>query len=56
MTDWNDEAEIAAYLTKILHKDAFDHSGLIYGDIGHAVYSKSDPRAENLQSLLFLCL
>ena len=33
-----------AYLKKILNKDAFDHSGLIYG-IGHAIYSKSDPRA-----------
>ena len=51
VTDWNDEAEIAAYLTKILHKDAFDHSGLIYG-IGHAVYSKSDPRAEIFQSFV----
>ena len=51
VTDWNDEAEIAAYLTKILHKDAFDHSGLIYG-IGHAVYSKSDPRAEIFKSFV----
>ena len=32
------------YLKKILNKDAFDHSGLIYG-MGHAVYSISDPRA-----------
>jgi citrate synthase len=31
-------------LTKILRKEAFDHSGLIYG-IGHAVYTLSDPRA-----------
>ena len=42
--DWNDEQEISAYLTKILHKEAFDKAGLIYG-IGHAVYSTSDPRA-----------
>jgi len=42
--DWNDDEEIAAYLDKILNKQAFDHSGLIYG-IGHAVYSVSDPRA-----------
>ncbi len=42
--DWNDEEEISRYLTKLLHKEAFDRSGLIYG-IGHAVYSLSDPRA-----------
>lgn len=43
--NWNDDDEISAYLTKLLHKDAFDKSGLIYG-IGHAVYSISDPRAK----------
>ncbi|NLC79106.1 MAG: citrate/2-methylcitrate synthase, partial [Ruminococcaceae bacterium] len=43
--DWSDDAEVDAYLTKILHKEAFDNTGLIYG-IGHAVYSMSDPRAE----------
>ena len=43
--DWNDEDEIAAYLEKILSREAFDHTGLIYG-MGHAVYSLSDPRAE----------
>ena len=42
--DWADEDEVEAYLAKILHKEAFDHSGLIYG-MGHAVYSISDPRA-----------
>lgn len=42
--DWNDEDEVTAYLEKILHKEAFDKSGLIYG-MGHAVYSISDPRA-----------
>ncbi|MCC8182358.1 MAG: citrate/2-methylcitrate synthase [Clostridiales bacterium] len=42
--DWSDEDEIRAYLTKILQGEAFDHSGLIYG-VGHAIYSKSDPRA-----------
>ena len=41
--DWTNEEELAAYLTKILNKEAFDHSGLIYG-IGHAVYTLSDPR------------
>lgn len=43
--DWDNEAEIAGYLRKLLHKEAFDRSGLIYG-IGHAIYSLSDPRAE----------
>lgn len=43
--DWADEEEVGAYLKRLLHKDAFDHAGLIYG-VGHAIYSKSDPRAE----------
>ena len=42
--DWNDEDELTAYLLKILHKEAFDRTGLIYG-VGHAIYSLSDPRA-----------
>ncbi|MDR1972537.1 MAG: citrate/2-methylcitrate synthase [Treponema sp.] len=44
IADWHDDDEITAYLEKILNKEAFDKSGLIYG-IGHAVYSLSDPRA-----------
>ncbi len=44
LKDWNDDEEIENYLTKLLNKEAFDKSGLIYG-IGHAVYSISDPRA-----------
>ena len=43
--DWEDEDEVSAYLARILHREAFDRSGLIYG-IGHAIYSLSDPRAE----------
>ena len=43
-----DDEEIAAYLRAVLSRDAFDHSGLIYG-IGHAIYSVSDPRAEILK-------
>ena len=42
--DWKDEDEIKNYLLKLLNKEDFDHSGLIYG-MGHAVYSLSDPRA-----------
>lgn len=48
VTVWEDKEQVAAYLEKILDKEAFDHSGLIYG-IGHAVYSVSDPRAEILE-------
>jgi citrate synthase len=42
--DWKDDQEITAYLEKILRKEAGDGSGLIYG-MGHAIYTKSDPRA-----------
>ena len=43
--DWADEDCVTEYLTKILDKQAFDNSGLIYG-LGHAVYTMSDPRCE----------
>lgn len=43
--DWEDEDEVRDYLKKLLHKEAFDRRGLIYG-MGHAIYSVSDPRAE----------
>lgn len=49
--DWADEDEVAHYLQRLLNKDAFDHAGLIYG-VGHAVYSKSDPRAIVLKSFV----
>lgn len=49
--DWNDNDEIEAYLARLLAKDAFDRSGLIYG-IGHAIYSVSDPRAEILKGFV----
>ena len=48
--DWNDEAEIAACVRRLLSGETFDHSGLIYG-IGHAVYTKSDPRAVLLKEM-----
>lgn len=44
VSDWEDENEVSEYLAKILRKEVFDKSGLIYG-IGHAVYTVSDPRA-----------
>ena len=49
LTDWDDDEAISDYLKKVLNKEAFDRTGLIYG-IGHAVYSLSDPRAEILES------
>ena len=47
----DDEQELEAYLAKILEKQAFDKTGLIYG-MGHAVYSLSDPRAEVFQGFV----
>ena len=47
--DWGDQGAVEAYLTRILDKDAFDGSGLIYG-LGHAVYTRSDPRCEVFRS------
>lgn len=43
ITDWKDDDEVRSYLNKIVMKEAFDRTGLIYG-MGHAVYSISDPR------------
>ena len=41
---WDNDDEVAAYLAKIVNKQAFDKTGLVYG-MGHAVYTISDPRA-----------
>ncbi len=43
--DWKDDEEISNYIDKIVNKQAFDKTGLVYG-IGHAIYSVSDPRAQ----------
>ncbi|MDD6484275.1 MAG: citrate/2-methylcitrate synthase [Clostridiales bacterium] len=43
VSNWDDEGEVADYLIKILKKEAFDKSGLVYG-MGHAIYTYSDPR------------
>lgn len=51
VSDWKDEDAIRNYLLKLLHKEAFDKKGLIYG-MGHAVYSLSDPRAIMLRSFV----
>ncbi len=42
--DWSNEKDVGDYLRKLLRKEAFDRSGLVYGQ-GHAVYTISDPRA-----------
>ena len=44
VANWEDEGEVADYLARVVKKEAFDRTGLIYG-MGHAVYTKSDPRA-----------
>lgn len=51
LSDWSDEEEISRYLRALLHKEAFDKAGLIYG-MGHAVYSLSDPRARIFRSFV----
>ena len=44
VANWENDDEVAAYLAKIVNKQAYDKSGLVYG-MGHAVYTLSDPRA-----------
>lgn len=44
VVNWENDDEVAAYLAKIVNKQAYDKSGLVYG-MGHAVYTLSDPRA-----------
>lgn len=51
LTDRKDDEQIKNYLEKLLDRQAFDKSGLIYG-MGHAVYSVSDPRAEIFKSFV----
>ena len=45
VSNWDSDDEVASYLEKLLRREAFDRSGLIYG-MGHAVYTLSDPRAK----------
>ena len=44
IANWENEDEVAAYIERIIRKEAFDKTGLVYG-MGHAVYTLSDPRA-----------
>ena len=48
VSDIKDDEEVARYLLKILNKEAYDGKGLVYG-MGHAIYTKSDPRAVMLK-------
>ena len=48
--DWKDVEEIDTYFTRMLKKEVYNQTGLIYG-IGHAVYTISDPRALLLREL-----
>ena len=47
--NWEDKTEVRGYILKILNKQAYDRSGLVYG-MGHAIYTMSDPRAVILKS------
>ena len=42
--DWSNDQSVKDYLVKMLNKEVYDKTGLIYG-LGHAVYTLSDPRA-----------
>ena len=48
--DINDRGKLDDYLVKLLRKEAGDKTGLIYG-MGHAIYTKSDPRAKLLKTM-----
>ncbi|WP_251212515.1 citrate synthase [Adlercreutzia murintestinalis] len=48
VSDWSDEGQVADYLRRIVAKEAYDRTGLVYG-MGHAVYTLSDPRANILK-------
>ncbi|MBO6108219.1 MAG: citrate synthase, partial [Eubacterium sp.] len=48
--DWKTDDGVRGYLERILNKEAFDRSGLVYG-MGHAVYTLSDPREVILKDM-----
>ena len=50
--DINNKERLKDYLWKIIKKEEFNQEGLIYG-MGHAVYTKSDPRAVLLKQKAF---
>lgn len=50
VSNWEDEEEIRLHITRILNQEAYNRTGLVYG-IGHAVYTKSDPRTILLKEM-----
>ena len=48
VSNWKDDDQVRACLTRIVRKETGDGSGLIYG-MGHAVYTLSDPRVKVLK-------
>ncbi len=54
IANWDNDTQVRDFLLKLMRKEAGDLSGLVYG-MGHAVYTKSDPRAiilkDNAQTL-----
>lgn len=48
LSDINDRDQVAGHIEKLLNKGGYDHSGLVYG-MGHAIYTRSDPRAVYLK-------
>ncbi len=49
ISDINDEQQIREHIVKILKKQSYDRSGLVYG-MGHAIYTLSDPREVMLKA------
>ncbi len=52
IANWEDDDEVAAFVKKLLLREAGDRSGLVYG-MGHAVYTLSDPRATILKKYAY---
>ena len=48
--NYNNRGKLDDYLIKIMKKEAYDKTGLIYG-MGHAIYTLSDPRAMVLKKM-----
>ena len=42
--NWDSPEQVKDHIAKIIRKESFDRSGLVYG-MGHAIYTLSDPRA-----------
>lgn len=51
LDDWTKKDQVQSYIYDIINKRAFDNKGLVYG-MGHAVYTRTDPRAELLKKKL----